>query len=374
MKLHNATAFALLSFTLLLGAQATYLTASATEGDAATTANTTPTVPDATAPATPANSGDSQQMLFKPGQSISVDATTEDITPTYDVPLAEKQVAAYPDSPEASFILAVALTRTSRVEDALKEVQRARKLAEKQGGPNYFDKMIDTYEKMLTNYPDENKVRYELAWAYYMKAYLLSRQSRHVAAWKAANPNLVPLVEAQQKQAAGAAAAATATPTAAVAATNNATSKDTSKDIVKALAGNPAAAATALSQLANGPAGHGQKPALDSIPHIPGALEKVDPPDIPQIKAYFEKALGKLDEILKREPDDIWTIVYGAHLRAEYTGNLEAAMKVWRKQATVHPNNPASYFFLGEGYLKQGNLKESINSVSRAIALRSLGN
>jgi hypothetical protein len=49
-------------------------------------------------------------------------------------------------------------------------------------------------------------------------------------------------------------------------------------------------------------------------------------------------------------------------------------MKVWQKVASKHPNNPAPYFFMGEGYLKQGNLKESLNNVSRAIALRALGN
>src|SRR5262249_14548446 len=66
------------------------------------------------------------KVLVKPGQAISVQMATEDLVPTDDVDLATRQVEAYPDSPEASFILAVALTRTSRVEDALREVRRAR--------------------------------------------------------------------------------------------------------------------------------------------------------------------------------------------------------------------------------------------------------
>jgi cytochrome c-type biogenesis protein CcmH/NrfG len=36
-----------------------------------------------------------------------------------------------------------------------------------------------------------------------------------------------------------------------------------------------------------------------------------------------------------------------------------------------NPNNPAPYFFLGEGFLKQGNLKECLRNVSKAIALRT---
>src|SRR6516164_6256763 len=122
------------------------------------------------------------KLLLKPGQPVAVNMQTEDIAVTEDVNLAKEQVAAYPESPEASFILAVALTRTSRVEEALKEVRRARKLADKQGGPAYFDHMIGEYEEMLKSYPDDNRVRYGLAWAYYMKAYVLARYSKKTEA------------------------------------------------------------------------------------------------------------------------------------------------------------------------------------------------
>src|SRR5262249_23027265 len=118
------------------------------------------------------------KLLLKPGQPIVSGMQTEDIVVTEDVQLAKEQVAAYPESPEASFILAVALTRTSMVEEALKEVRLARKLADKQGGPAYFDHMIAEYEEMLQSYPDDNRVRYGLAWAYYMKAYVLSKFCR----------------------------------------------------------------------------------------------------------------------------------------------------------------------------------------------------
>lgn len=344
-----------------------------------------PTAETANGAALPADS--TQKLLWHKGQSVSIDTATEDILPTYDVALARRQVEAYPDSPEASFILAVALSRTSAVEEALQEVQRARKLAEKQGGAKYFDKMIASYEKMLVSYPEENKVRYGLAWAYYMKAYLLASQSRHLAAWKAANPQLVPVYEAARKkqledEAAAAAnggqpgAAPTTGSTAPAKATQptsaNATTGNINKQVVDALHGSPTAAAAALASLASGPAAGGQKPALASLPHIHGIMENVDPGDIPQISEYFDKALQKLDEILKREPNDVWTIDYRAHLKAEYTGNLTDAMSTWISMTKKYPNNPAAYFFLGEGYLKQGNLKESINNVSRALFLRAM--
>lgn len=327
-------------------------------------------VDDATTPATAAttdkdkDSAPAPKIIFKPGQALETTTDTEDIVATWDVDLAKKQVGAFPDSPEASFILAVALTRTSRVEEALKEVQRARRLAGSKGGPTYFDKMIESYEKMLTGYPDDNKVRYGLAWAYYMKAYLLGQHSRRIAQYKA---NV-----AATEAAAKAKAAATTDGATAAGATTASDNKIDNKQVVQALtsgnAGNFAAlAGAAVSSIASG------QPATN-LPHIPTALERVDPADVPQIKSYYDKAIGKIDEILKRNPNDIWTIVYGAHLRAEYSGDLEASMKVWKAVAAKNPNNPAPFFFLGEGYLKQGNLRESINNVSKAIALRALGN
>ena len=114
-------------------------------------------------------------MMLKPGQTLVVPSlVTEDLQPTDDALLAAEQAAAYPDSPEAHFIYAVSLTRTSHVEDALKEVRTARRLAMLKGGYAYFDKMIQTYEELLANVPDDNRIRYGLAWAYYMKAYVLT--------------------------------------------------------------------------------------------------------------------------------------------------------------------------------------------------------
>lgn len=285
------------------------------------------------------------KLMLKPGQPVVVNMQTEDIAITEDVNLAKEQVAAYPDSPEASFILAVALTKTSRVEEALKEVRRARKLADKQGGPAYFDHMISQYEEMLKSYPDENRVRYGLAWAYYMKAYVLARYGKKV---EKANP-----------PANAAAAAQPVNPNA------QATNAPWQNNWVPSL----------LSDALLGKAKtDGTSPAFKNMPHIPGALEQAAPEMVPQIRLYYDQALKNLDELLARKPDDIWAKLYRAFLYAEYTGDLPQAMTTWKECQTKAPNNPAPYFFLGEGYLREGNLKECLQNVSKAIALRSLGN
>jgi tetratricopeptide (TPR) repeat protein len=358
-------------------ATTTSATTTATGGAAASTGTTSTNiaVPNAAAAGAAnsstasdsADSGPVERIPFKPGQTLTTVTDTEDIVATYDVELAKKQCAAYSDSPEAAFILAVALTRTSRVEEALKEVQRARKLTETKGGPAYFDKMISSYEQMLKSYPDDNRVRYGLAWAYYMKAYLLAENSRRSARWK---KNMAAAAAAAKGGANGTTSGAGTTSGGATANASGALPASVSKDVSKALKGGDlsslATAAAALAGNQNLPAG--------SLPHIPGALENAEPADIPQIKQFFELALGKLDEIVKRDPEDVWTLVYRAHLRAEYSGDLAAAMATWRAVEAKYPNNPAPHFFMGEGYLKLGNLKESINHVSKAIALRALGN
>lgn len=353
-------------------------------------ATATPTTPDATAPATPTASPASAlqalsaatddddnavtpnvggKVMWKPGQILSTDTDVEDIQPTDDISVATKQVQAYPDSPEASFIYAVNLTRTSRVEDALKEVRRARKLAEGKGGPAYFDKMIETYETMLKNFPNEDRVRYHLAWAYYMKAYAIAKYSKRSAIWKRANPELAAkIAAAQAAQTQGQAPAAvtspapTATPKTAVAAAPVSVPVNLGGDT------------SGLGKLLGAVAGLTNGSVSADKLRIPTPMEQCEPQDVPEVKKYYEMALQKLDEMLANKPHDVWAIVYRAHLKAEYTGDLADAMSTWTRCKKEYPNNPAAYFFLGEGYLKQGNLKESLNHVSKAVALRALGN
>ncbi|MFA6210128.1 MAG: hypothetical protein WC714_11950 [Candidatus Obscuribacterales bacterium] len=271
---------------------------------------------------------------------------TEDIVCTNDLALAKKQREAYPESPEASFIYAVALSRTSQVETALQEVRRARKLAEKDGGPAYFDQMIGSYEKMLTYYPEDNQVRYHLAWAYYMKAYLLAKYSGQAAGQ---NPKYAEWIAQAKKPA-------------------DATSSEVTNSATTAAKADTAAVASAPVA----PTSPSQ--ALGNLTQIRKDMSQVSPDAVPQVKRYYELALTKLDDLLARQPDDVWARVYRAHLQAESSGNIDQAIVEWQKVKEASPMNPAAYFFLGEGYLKKGNLKESLNNVSRAIALRAIGN
>ena len=320
------------------------------------------------------------RAIWKKGQTLSIDTDVEDIQPTDDINIATKQAQAYPDSPEASFIYAVNLTRTSRVEEALKEVRRARKLAEGKGGPAYFDKMIQTYETMLKNFPKEDRVRYHLAWAYYMKAYLTAKYSKKSALWKKANPELAAQLAAQaQAQLQSKSLAPSAVP---VTPTNPANSAAAPEATSAAVATAPAAVpppatgvpdTSSVGKLLGAVAGLANGNMSTDKLRIPSALETCEPADAPEIKRYYEAALRLLDEMLVNKPHDVWAIVYRAHLNAEYTGNLEGSMNIWRNAKKKYPNNPAAYFFLGEGYLRQGNLAESLNHVSKAVALRALG-
>lgn len=273
-------------------------------------------------------SSQSARVLLSPGQTLSVDAGFEDIVCTNDVNLARKQRESFPDSAEASFIYAVALSRTCAVEDALKEVRRARRLAEKEGGPAYFDKMIESYEKMLSYYPDDNQVRYHLAWAYYMKAYVLAKYS-------------------QPKQGSPA-----------------------YQEWVKAAA-NPQVRKEESEEDKAGTSSQSKTAVLNDMGHIRRTVESASPQAIPQIQTYYKMAMEKLDQVLAANPTDIWARIYRAHLAYEAGGPMDASLKEWLKARDQNPDNPAPYFFLGEGFLKQGNLKECLLNVSKAVALRS---
>jgi tetratricopeptide (TPR) repeat protein len=283
------------------------------------------------------------KVILAPGKALVVNTGFEDIVCTNDVTLARKQRENFADSPEASFIYAVALSRTCMVEDALKEVRRARKLAEKQGGPAYFDKMIKSYEDMLTYYPDDNQVRYHLAWAYYMKAYVLAKYSHQNTAYKewldnAKNP--------PNKD--------------AVANKDAAANKDAvaNKD-------------TETNKDAEESTGKSSGSVLSDMTHIQKTVSGASPQAIPQIQQYYKLALDKLDQVIARDPGDTWARIYRAHLALESSGKLDESIAQWEMAKQQNPNNPAPYFFLGEGFLKQGNLKECLRNVSKAIALRT---
>jgi tetratricopeptide (TPR) repeat protein len=237
------------------------------------------------------------------------------------------------------------------VEEALQQVKKAGGLARQQGGPAYFDKMIASYEKMLEYIPDDNRIRYTLAWAYYMKAYVLSKTA-HVAAGPgqpAAPPDADPYPGLDKKQA---------------------RQPDKSKKV------DVGVAAPVLAmmdpKLAKNMSGDG-KISTTELPRIPSALEQAPPSVRGQVKSYYDSALKNLDDLLARKPDDVWARVYRAHLYAESTGDLATAMRVWKQCAAQYPQNPAAHFFMAEGNLRLGNLKDSLGEITKALMLRGIG-
>ncbi|MBX9670771.1 MAG: tetratricopeptide repeat protein [Candidatus Obscuribacterales bacterium] len=388
-------------------------TATATEATTsgardAATENVTPAQVDDNTPLKP-----KKKIIFKPGMPLTINTANENIKVTNDSKLAREQAQSFPDSPEAHFVLAVALTRTSQVEEALKEIRVARKLASQKGGAAYFDQMINEYENMLEYYPEDNQVRYHLAWAYYMKAYVLARYSKKV---KQESPTAMPKPVAPTTIAsADAAKDKTAVPSTApqapetpeslalkekrtkdwhtdwVAQGNVLKEDEVAPDSAKSTTdgGSVAKVPEAATPLALDHPAAAPKPqakenfwsnpmgALSTMGPITGmdyAVANAAPEVIPQIKGYYRRALKKLDEVLAKEPNDLWARLYRAHLGLEYSGDIESAMKVWESCREEYPNNPAPYFFLGEGYLKKGDLRQCLSNVSRAIALRSVGN
>jgi tetratricopeptide (TPR) repeat protein len=287
-------------------------------------------------------------MMLKPGQVLVVPSlVTEDLQPTDDALLAAEQTAAYPDSPEAHFIYAVALTRTSHVEDALKEVRAARRLAMAKGGYAYFDKMIQNYEELLASVPDDNRIRYGLAWAYYMKAYLLSQDS------KKAGDIIAPTAPAPAQ-------------------VQGFTAKAETKKI-------DAGAAVGLlaqfsPQLATQAALLQGKVNATQMPHLQSPKEKAAPFAVAEINKYYDLAIKHLDDLLVRKPEDVWAAAYRWHLYAEHTGDMDSSLNHWQELSKRFPNNPLLYLFLAEGWLKKGNLKKSLENASHAIMLRGMGN
>lgn len=292
---------------------------------------------------------------------LEITTETEDINITYDTALAREQVKKYPDNPEAHFVLAVALTRSSLLEDAFKEIRIARRLAQKQGGPEYFNGMIEEYEKILLSSPGDNRIRYHLAWGYYMKAYLLAEYSRRVmvAPAKAPEPKHKSKKEKGMK-----------VPVRADHADSGATRDWHGEWVASAMESGKVPEQTTEPE----PTKKTSSSPLNQLTAMEQVMKKAAPSAIPQIKKYYQSALSNLDDLLAKEPQDVWARLYRAHLNAEYTGNLDAAMAVWSDVSREHPTNPAAYFFLGEGYLKQGNLRECLTNVSKAVALRTIGN
>lgn len=108
---------------------------------------------------------------------VQLDAKQEDISLTDNIAIAKAQVERYPENPEAHFNLAIALSRTSLVEEAIKELRNTKILIRKPENKGTIDKKIKEFHEILKNDPTANNVRYRLAFAYYLKSYFLVKES-----------------------------------------------------------------------------------------------------------------------------------------------------------------------------------------------------
>jgi tetratricopeptide (TPR) repeat protein len=268
---------------------------------------------------------------WRPGVILTGSAGDQSLNPTCDLSLAEQQAQEFPTSPEAAFIYAVDLTKTSQVERALKEVRRARNLAQATGDPNYFSRAVGQYEETLAAEPDNNCIRYSLGWAYYMQAYLLAERAR-----KEAQTQAILAGQAPQKR----------------------------SKVQTDLFGGASILASMLT---------GTRPDASAVPHIPGALENTPAWAQPQIKIFYQKCLAALDGVTKRDPKDAWAAVYAAHVREEYDGDHTVALTKLQLLKKSHPDNPAAAFFLADAYARSGNIAAGAGALTQALGLHAAG-
>lgn len=116
--------------------------------------------------------------ISKAQEPLQIGTETEDIFLTDDLSIAKAQALKYPDNPEAHFNLAIALSRTSLVEQTLKELRKTKLLIRKPENSGIIDKKINEYTEMLKDKENEEHsgtIRYRLAFSHYLKAYLTSK-------------------------------------------------------------------------------------------------------------------------------------------------------------------------------------------------------
>src|SRR3989338_674278 len=131
-------------------------------------------------------------------EPLQIGTDTEDIYLTDDLAIAKAQVLKYPDNPEAHFNLAIALSRTSLVEEAIKELRKTKLLIRKPENAGTMDKKITEYKEMLNDKENEahaHTIRYRLAFSHYLKAYLISKDIE-----KAVKAGLKPASTKKQKK------------------------------------------------------------------------------------------------------------------------------------------------------------------------------
>lgn len=247
-------------------------------------------------------------------EPLMISTDTEDISLTDDIEVAKAQVEKYPDNAEAHFNLAIALSRTSYVEDSIKELRKTKKLIRKPENDGLIDKKIAEYKEILKNHendPQLNNIRYRLAFSHYLKAYYISKEIEKKEK-----------LEKEQKEL-------------------NPNKKKSKKGL-----------------------------SIDLL----GSQKLIQIDKDPKIKESLEESIHYFKDVLKLNPNDEWTKIYYGFILAEQMDEVSKAKKLWKEVVKENPNNPAPYFFLGELKIKEGNLKEGLMEISQAVLLRSLGN
>lgn len=297
----------------------------------ASTAGSASTTDSSSSGSSSSSSSSTSNNIWRPGVILTGNLGEQALSATCDLSLAASQATEFPNSPEAAFIHAVALTKTSQVETALKEVRRARNLANATGDPNYFNRAVSEYEQSLEADPNNSCVRYGLSWAYYMQAYLLGERAR-----KEEKAKLPPVMQQPKKKG--------------------------------FLDGNLMQGASILASVLTG-----TKPPASAIPHIPGALEGTPEWAVPQVKAFYAKSVAQLDEVIKREPTNAWAAVYRVHVQEEADGNATIALSKLQALKTRFPDNPAAAFFLADAYARNGNFAAGASSLGQAVKMKMEG-
>lgn len=103
---------------------------------------------------------------------IKIEESVEDLVLTDDISIAEAQAKAYPDNPEAHFLLAIAYSRSPYVEKAFLSAKQAKKVMKNsEEGYANLDAKLAEYQDMLTYRVDDPLVLYRLGFAYFLKGY-----------------------------------------------------------------------------------------------------------------------------------------------------------------------------------------------------------
>lgn len=109
----------------------------------------------------------------KPVQTPFVlDTGTQALNITNDIAVAEAQANAYPEDPEAQFLLAIAYSRSPYLEQAVKTIQKTKKMVKRHPeGYAVLDRLMGEYQDMLSYRSQDPLIYYRLAFGYYLKGY-----------------------------------------------------------------------------------------------------------------------------------------------------------------------------------------------------------